>query len=33
LKSGLRPTQQCKTIVTARAAMEKKDEDMSCKYC
>ena len=29
LKAGLRPTQQCKTIVTASAATEKKEDAMS----
>jgi hypothetical protein len=29
LKSGLRPTQQCNTIVTVKAATEKKEDAMS----
>lgn len=29
LKSGLSPTQQCMTIVTASAATENKEEDIS----
>jgi hypothetical protein len=29
LRSGLRPTQQCRTMVRVRAATEKKEEVMS----
>jgi hypothetical protein len=31
LKSGLRPTQQCRTIVTANAATEKKEDAINCE--
>jgi hypothetical protein len=33
LRSGLRPTQQCKTMVRVRAATEKKEDVMSYMKC